>query len=44
MTWVIPSLLHKGEVDGRGTTKAFPGIRDPARIFVAVSRALPAAL
>ena len=44
MTWVTPSLENKGEVEGRGTTTAFPGRRDLACSLVAASRAGPAAL
>ena len=44
MTCVTPSLLNKGVVEGRGTTKAFPGIRDVARLLVSTSSSGPAAL
>lgn len=44
MTWVTPSLENKGESEGRGTTTAFPGARDPALSLVAVSREGPEAM
>lgn len=44
MTWVTPSLQNKGEVEGRGTTTAFPGYRDLACSFVATSKVGPPAL
>ena len=44
MTCLTPSLMNKGELAGRGMTTAFPGVREFALSFVAVSRLAPAAL
>lgn len=44
MTCLTPSLINKGEVEERGTTKAFPGLRDVARFLVSTSSSGPAAL
>lgn len=43
MTWVTPSLVNKGEDEGRGTTTTFPGERVFAFSLVADSSSGPAA-